>query len=97
FVTLSRTYGPQNVNRFNLFNTVSINGAAKPGFSSGDAISAIERVAETLPNEYSVEFSGLTREEIASSGQAGIIFILSIIFVYFLLSAQYESYLLPFS
>ena len=97
FVTLNRIYGPQNVNRFNLFNTVSINGAAKPGFSSGDAIAAIERVAETLPNEYSVEYSGLTREEIASSGQSGIIFLLSIIFVYFLLSAQYESYLLPFS
>lgn len=97
FVTLKRIYGPQNVNRFNLFNAVSINGSTKPGFSSGDAIAAIERVAETLPNEYSVEFSGLTREEIASSGQAGIIFMLSIIFVYFLLSAQYESYLLPLS
>lgn len=97
FVTLNRIYGPQNINRFNLFNTVSINGAANPGFSSGDAIAAIERVAETLPNEYAVEYSGLTREEIASSGQAGIIFFLSIVFVYFLLSAQYESYLLPLS
>lgn len=97
FVTLNRIYGPQNINRFNLFNTVSINGSAKPGFSSGDAIVAIERAAETLPDGYSVEFSGLTREEISSSGQAGIVFMLSILFVYFLLAAQYESYLLPFS
>lgn len=97
FVTLNRIYGPQAVTRFNLFNSVTINGSSKPGFSSGDAIAAINRVSENLPNEYDVAFSGLTREEIASGGQATIIFILSIIFVYFLLAAQYESYLLPFS
>lgn len=98
FVSLERIYGPQTVTRFNLFNSVSVNGSSAPGYSSGDAIAAIQRVAEeTLPNEYDVQFSGLTREEIASSGQAGIIFLLSIIFVYFLLAAQYESYLLPFS
>lgn len=97
FVTLKRIYGPQSVTRFNLFNSVTINGSSKPGFSSGDAIAAINRVSENLPNEYDVAFSGLSREEIASGGQATIIFILSIIFVYFLLAAQYESYLLPFS
>jgi len=98
FVTLERIYGPQSVTRFNLFNSVTVNGSSSPGYSSGDAITAIQRVAEeTLPNEYDVAFSGLTREEIASSGQAGIIFLLSIVFVFFLLAAQYESYLLPFS
>ena len=98
FVTLNRIYGPQTVTRFNLFNSVALNGSSAPGYSSGDAINAIEQVAEkTLPNEYDIAFSGLTREEIASSGQAGIIFLLSIVFVYFLLAAQYESYLLPFS
>ena len=98
FVTLNRIYGPQTVTRFNLFNSVAINGSAASGYSSGDAIAAIEEVAEqNLPNEYDVAFSGLTREEIASSGQAGVIFLLSIVFVYFLLAAQYESYLLPFS
>ncbi|MCH4822359.1 efflux RND transporter permease subunit [Gramella lutea] len=98
FVTLNRIYGPQSISRFNLFNAVAINGTAMPGFSSGGAIDAIQRTAnDVLPNGYDVAFSGLTREEIASSGQAGIIFALSIVFVYFLLAAQYESYLLPFS
>ncbi len=97
FVTLKRIYGPQTVTRFNLFNAVTVTGSAAPGYSSGDAISAIENVASSLPNDYDIAFSGLTREEISSSGQAGIIFMLSIVFVYFLLAAQYESYLLPFS
>ena len=98
FVTLNRIYGPQSISRFNLFNAVAINGTATPGYSSGGAIDAIRRTAEdVLPNGYDVAFSGLTREEIASAGQAGIIFALSIVFVYFLLAAQYESYLLPFS
>ncbi len=98
FVSLKRVYGPQTINRFNLFNAVTVNGTAAPGFSSGDAIKAVQEVAQTdLPNNYEVAFSGITREEIASSGQAGIIFMLSILFVYFFLAAQYESYLLPFS
>ncbi|QLE01346.1 efflux RND transporter permease subunit [Galbibacter sp. BG1] len=98
FVTLKRVYGPQSVNRFNLFNAVTINGSAAPGFSSGDAISTINKVAgETLPNNYEIAYSGLTREEIASTGQSGLIFALSILFVYFFLSAQYESYILPFA
>ena len=98
FVTLNRIYGPQSISRFNLFNAVAINGTAAPGYSSGGTIDAIRRSAEeVLPNGYDVAFSGLTREEISSAGQAGIIFMLSIVFVYFLLAAQYESYLLPFS
>jgi len=98
FVTLTRVYGPQTVNRFNLFNAVSVNGAAAPGYSSGDAIRVVNEVAsKELPNNYEVAFSGITREEIASSGQAGIIFLLSIVFVYFFLAAQYESYILPFA
>lgn len=96
FVTLNRVYGPQNVNRFNLFNSVTINGGLAPGFSSGDAISKIEALAESnLPEGYSIEFSGITREEIASSGQSTMIFLISILFVYFFLAAQYESYILP--
>lgn len=98
FVTLNRVYGPQTVNRFNLFNSVTINGSANPGYSSGDAINAVSEVAKSLlPNNYEVAFSGITREEIASAGQAGVIFLLSIIFVYFFLAAQYESYLVPFA
>jgi len=98
FVTLNRVYGPQTVNRFNLFNAATVNGSATPGYSSGDAIKAINTLAETsLPEGYQVEYSGITREEIASSGQSTIIFMISILFVYFFLSAQYESYLLPLS
>lgn len=98
FVTLTRVYGPQTVNRFNLFNAVTVNGAAAPGYSSGDAIRVVnEEARKQLPSNYEVAFSGITREEIASSGQAGIIFMLSIVFVYFFLAAQYESYILPFA
>jgi len=98
FVSLKKTYGPESVTRFNLLKSVNVNGKAKPGFSSGDAIKAIEEVAaQHLPNNYTYEFSGMTREEIASGGQAIGVFLLSLIFVYFLLSAQYESYLLPLS
>jgi len=73
-----------------------INGEAEQGFSSGDAIKAIERVAsETLPRGYSIEWSGMTREEILSSGQAIYIFMICLVFVYLLLAAQYESFMLP--
>ncbi len=96
FVSLNRVYGPQSINRFNLFNSVTVNGSASPGYSTGDAIAAINGLAATsLPKEYDIAFSGITREEIAASGQANTIFMLSILFVYFLLAAQYESYLLP--
>lgn len=98
FITLKRVYGPQAVTRFNLFNSASVNGASSPGFSSGDAIRAVQEVSATaLPNNYTVDFSGLTREEIAAGNQTTFIIILSILFVYFLLAAQYESYLMPFS
>jgi len=98
FVNFERVYGPQTVNRFNLFNAVSITGQAASGYSSGDAVETIRRLAAThLPQGFDFAFAGLTREEIASAGQAGIIFGLSILFVYFFLAAQYESYLLPFS
>lgn len=98
FVSLKRVYGPQTVNRFNLFNSVTVNGGVTPGFSTGDAITKINTLAENnLPEGYSVAYSGITREEIASSGQSNIIFMISILFVYFLLAAQYESYLLPLS
>ncbi|WP_372757434.1 efflux RND transporter permease subunit [Mariniflexile sp.] len=96
FVTLKRVYGPQSITRFNLFTSASINGAPNDGYSSGDAINAIEEVAaETLPTGYGYEYSGLTREEISAGSQTVYIFTLCFIFIYFLLSAQYESYILP--
>lgn len=97
FVTLKRVYGPQSVTRFNLFNSTTISGAVNPGYSTGDAIRVIEEEVAKLPNNYTVAYSGLTREEVNAGNQTTFIFILSILFVYFLLCAQYESYLLPFA
>ncbi len=98
FISLERVYGPQSVTRFNLFNSANVNGAAAPGYSSGDAIKAVQEVSKTaLPQNYSIAFSGLTREEISAGSQTTFIFILVILFVYFILAAQYESYLIPFS
>ena len=97
-ITLKRVYGPEFINRFNLFTAISVSGAQNPGFSSGDAINAVREVAaQTLPQGYGYEFSGLSREEISSGSQTVLIFLLCLVFVYFLLSAQYESYLLPFA
>lgn len=96
FVTLKRVYGPQSVNRFNLFTSANVSGAPKPGFSSGDAIKAVQEVAEkNLSSNYGIDFTGLTREEINAGSQTILIFALCIVFVYFILAAQYESYLLP--
>ena len=95
-VKLSRVYGPETASRYNLFTSIGINAFPKPGYSSGDAIRAVEEVAAAqLPTGYSYEFSGITKEEITSGGQSVIIFGLCLVFVYFLLSAQYESYVLP--
>ncbi len=99
FITLKKVYGPDNIKRFNMFTAMTINGNPADGYSSGEAIKAIEEVAaETLPVGYGYEFSGMTREEqSSSSGTTAIIFILCLVFVYLLLSAQYESYILPLS
>ncbi len=97
-VQLQRVYGPETASRYNLFNSISINAIPKPGYSSGDAIRAVEEVArEQLPTGYTYEFSGMTKEELVSGGQSTIIFILCLVFVYFLLAAQYESYIIPLS
>lgn len=98
FVDFKRIYGPEAVARFNMLKAVNVNGKAKPGYSSGDAIKAVQEVAaQHLPKSYTYEFSGMTREEILAGNQAIGVFLLSLIFVYFLLSAQYESYLVPLS
>ncbi|ADB36883.1 efflux RND transporter permease subunit [Spirosoma linguale] len=98
FVTLKRVYGPEAITRNNLFTSVAINGQAKPGYSTGDAIRAVEEVAkQSLPVGYTYEWTGMTREEIAAGSQSSLIFGLSLVFVYFLLAAQYESYVLPWA
>lgn len=98
FIDFKKIYGPEAVARFNMLKAVNVNGKAKPGYSSGDAIKAIQEVAaQHLPKTYGYEFSGMTREEIIAGSQAAGVFLLSLIFVYFLLSAQYESYVVPFA
>ena len=98
FISLKKVYGPQSISRFNLYTAIKITGAPNLGYSSGDAITAIEEVAATsLPVGYGYEFSGMTREEISAGSQTLFIFLLVIVFVYLLLSAQYESYILPFA
>ncbi len=98
FVTLTRVFGPEFINRFNMFTAIAVSGAPNNGYSSGDAIKAIQETAKkTLPAGYSYEFSGLSREETSGGSQTIYIFLLCLVFVYFLLSAQYESYILPFA
>ena len=96
FCTLKRVYGPSNITRFNLFTSIAINATPADGYSSGQAIQAAEEVAkQVLPQGYGYEFSGLTRSERESSNSTALIFALCIVFVYLILSAQYESYILP--
>ena len=96
FCSLKRVYGPSNIARFNLFTSISVTATPADGYSSGQAIQAAEEVAkQVLPQGYSYEFSGLTRSEQESSNSTAMIFILCFVFVYLILSAQYESYILP--
>lgn len=96
FIKLERVFGPEQLSRYNMFTSAMINGDAAPGYSSGDVIKAIEKIAaQKLPKGYTYEWSGMTREEIASGSQAIYIFLICLIFVYLLLAAQYESFLLP--
>lgn len=97
FITLKRVYGPDNINRFNMYTSMKVNGSPADGYTSGQAIKAIEEVAaQSLPQGYSFEFSGITREEQSSSGSTtAIVFVLCFVFIYLLLCAQYESYILP--
>ena len=98
FCSMKRVYGPSSINRFNLFTSIDVQAMPNDGYSSGDVINAVKEVASTtLPQGYSFEFSGLTRSEQQSSNTTGLIFVLCIVFVYLILSAQYESYLLPLS
>jgi hydrophobe/amphiphile efflux-1 (HAE1) family protein len=96
FIKLERVFGPDQLTRYNMYTSAMLNGDSAPGFSSGDAITAIEKVAaKELPRGYAYEWSGMTREQILSGDQALYVFGVVLIFVYLLLAAQYESLLLP--
>ena len=96
FCRLERVYGPSNINRFNLFTSINVTATVADGYSTGEAIKACQEVgADILPTGYTFDYSGLTREEAKSSNSTGIIFLLCFMFIYLILSAQYESYILP--
>ena len=96
FCRLERVYGPSNINRFNLFTSINVQVQNNEGFSSGEVLKACQDVADSmLPAGYSYDYTGLTREEAKASNTTWIIFLLCFIFIYLILSAQYESYILP--
>ncbi len=95
FIKMDRIHGPEQLTRYNMYTSAMITGDAAAGYSSGDVIDAIKKAAEKLPKGYRFEWSGMTREEVLSGNQAIYIFIICLLFVYLLLAAQYESFLLP--
>ena len=96
YLTLTRIYGAQSLSRFNMFSSISVNGSAAPGHSSGEAIKAIREVAaQQLPSGYSFEFGGMTREEASSAASSVIVFAICAIFIYLILCALYESIFIP--
>ena len=98
YINLRKVYGPQVIERFNLFTSINVNASPAEGYSTGDCIKAMEEVAaDVLPAGYTYEFSGLTRNEAESSNSTAIVLVLCLVFVYLILSAQYESYILPLS
>ena len=98
FCRMERVYGPSNINRFNLFTSINVTATVADGYSTGEAIKAAQEVAaDILPQGYTYEYSGLTREEAKASNTTALIFVLCFIFIYLILSAQYESYILPLS
>ena len=98
FVTLTKVYGSEVLTRFNMFNSIAVNGAAAEGYSNGDAIKVIREVAdEVLPHGYGYEFGGLTREESKTTNNTAIIFGLCIVLIYLILASLYESFVIPFA
>lgn len=96
FTTLEKVYGPEQLTRYNMYNSALVTGDAAPGHSSGEAIEKVEKIAkEKLPRGFTYEWSGITREQVLSGNQAIYIFIICLVFVYLILSGQYESFLLP--
>ena len=98
FVDLTRVYSSEVLNRFNMYSSIAVNGTAADGYSSGDAIAAIRRTAEqVLPKGYGFEFGGITREEAQTGSNTVIIFGICILLIYLILSALYESFIIPFA
>lgn len=97
FVTLTRSYGAETLSRFNMYNSISVNAMPAEGYSTGDAIRAVKETAEiSLPKGYGYDF-GITREENQQSGTTVIISGICILMIYLILSALYESFIVPFA
>jgi len=97
FMKIVKSQGPNEINRYNMYTTASIRGGAAEGYSSGEAIKAVQEVAQSLPRGYDIDWGGLSKDEVGRGNEAVVIFIVVLAFVYFVLAAQYESFLLPFS
>lgn len=98
FVTMTRVYGAESLSRFNMYNSIAVNAMPANGYSTGDAIRAVEEVASTsLPKGYGYEYGGITREESQQSNTTGIIFGICFLMIYLILCALYESFLIPFA
>ena len=98
FVTLTRTYGAESLSRFNMYNSIAVNAMPADGYSTGDAIRAVQETASTaLPKGYGYDYGGITREETEQSGTTAIIFGICFLMIYLILSALYESFLIPFA
>jgi hydrophobe/amphiphile efflux-1 (HAE1) family protein len=98
FVTLTRVYGPESLSRFNMYNSIAVSVMPNDGYSTGDAIRAVEEVADkSLPRGYGYDFGGITREESQNSGQTGIIFGICFLMIYLILCGLYESFFIPFA
>lgn len=98
FVTLTRTYGAESLSRFNMYNSIAVNAMPADGYSTGDAIRAVQETASTaLPKGYGYDYGGITREETEQSGTTAIIFGICFLMIYLILSALYESFLIPFT
>lgn len=95
FIQMKRIYGPEQITRYNMFTSAMLNGQPALGYSTGQAIETVQKLAENLPQGYAIEWAGMTREQVISGNQAVYIFALCLVFVYLLLAAQYESFLLP--
>jgi hydrophobic/amphiphilic exporter-1 (mainly G- bacteria), HAE1 family len=96
FIRIERVYGVEQITRYNMYTSAELNGEADQGYSSGSAIKAIQEVAQTrLPKGYDIDWAGITRDEVLAGNESVYIFIICLLFVYLLLSAQYESFLLP--
>ncbi len=98
FLTLTRTYGAESLSRFNMYNSIAVNAMPADGYSTGDAIRAVQETASTsLPKGYGYDYGGITREENQQSGTTAIIFGICFLMIYLILSALYESFLIPFA